>query len=176
MFLLISSIVFGISNAKISSIRLGTAFFIPSDKIFKDLYGGGLQHGIEVTFDTWKNAKAWLACRYFSKMGLLSYTKEESHLKIVPLELGLMYIFTNSVVSPYMGIGCSVNFFNEYNPAGSVQDIRFGYLGQAGLLIKLLRKCSLDIKVIYSQCKVKPAQIKADISAVAIFIGAKYHF
>ena len=110
--------IFGTLNAKELSIELG--YFIPSDQTFKDIYGSGIQYGGKLSVEVLERLAVWLGGSYFSKKGELTYTKEEITLRIIPINFGIQYRFSDKKIIPYIGVGLGIHFFSEFAPRGTV--------------------------------------------------------
>lgn len=170
--LLMSSMI----NAKISYLELRTNYFNPSNQDFKDVYGGGIQYGLELGIDIRERFTMWISGSYFKKKGELTFTKEETILKIIPIEVGIHLKLSKKMVVPYIGAGLSLTNFKETNPIGSASDTKLGYSGQVGLLVRIAIRFSIDLRINASSCKVNPADKKVNIGGTGFFIGLKYKF
>jgi opacity protein-like surface antigen len=119
----------------------------------------------------------WIGGSYLKKKGELTYTKEETTLKIlVPVEIGFRYKLSKRMIVPYIGAGLSLNNIKETNPIGPASDNKLGYSGQVGILVKLIKRFSLDLRINGSYCKVNPADKKVNIGGTGAFVGLKYNF
>lgn len=177
LFLFVTLLISGLINAKISYLELRTNYFNPSNRDFKDIYGGGIQYGLELGFDIRESFTVWIGGSYFKKKGELTYTKEETILKIlVPVEIGIRYKLSKRMIVPYIGGGFSFISFKETNPIGSAEELRFGYSVQFGILIRFVKRFSLDLRSNANSCKVNPADKKVNIGGTSISIGLTYNF
>ena len=146
-------------------------YFYPREKAFKDIYGGGLVYGGEISVGIWKNLDIWIGGYCFSKNGELSFTGEETSLQIVPLGGGLKYRINTGVLSFYGGGG--VNYFNykESNVIGDVKSGAAGFVIKMGAYLKPVDKFLIDIFVEYSYCRITPADFTIDIGGIKAGIG-----
>ena len=104
--LFVTLLISGMINAKISYLELRTNYFNPSNRDFKDIYGGGIQYGLELGFDIRESFTVWVGGSYFKKKGELTFTKEETTLNILKLfEVGIRLKFSKKLVVPYIGAG-----------------------------------------------------------------------
>ena len=67
----------GIANASDVIVELRAHCLYPSEEAFRDIYGGGMMYGVEVSIGAWKELEVWFGGSYFSKTGELTFTKEE---------------------------------------------------------------------------------------------------
>jgi hypothetical protein len=175
--LFVSLLIPGMINAKISYLELKTNYFNPVNQDFKDIYGGGIQYGLELGFDIRENFTVWVGGSYFKKKGELTFTKEETTLNILKIfEVGIRYKLSKRVIVPYIGAGLSLINFKETNPIGSVEELKLGYSGQFGIFINFAKRFSLDLRINASSCKVNPADKKVNIGGTSISVGLKYNF
>jgi hypothetical protein len=59
-------LISGMINAKISYLELRTNYFNPSNSDFKDIYGGGIQYGLELGFDIRESFTVWIGGSFFN--------------------------------------------------------------------------------------------------------------
>lgn len=166
--------ILGILNAQELSIELG--YFIPSDQTFKDIYGSGIQYGGKLSVEVLERLSVWLGGSYFSKKGELTYTKEEITLRIIPINFGIQYRFSDKKIIPYISVGLGIHFFSEFAPRGNVSYARFGYTAQTGFLIRITEKFHLSIGFDYKQSKINPKNTDINIGGFCTSFGLKYRF
>ena len=172
VFLLLSTVIY----AQDFSLGLNGGYFIPSEEVFRDIYGSGPYLGGEMEMDLSRGFSLWAAVGYFSRKGELSYTSEETNLSIIPFEMGGRFHLvakTHSFV-PYLGAGVGINQFKESNVIGTVSEAEISFSGQAGLLIKIKGKLFLDAKILYRYCQINPAEVEVDIGGIVVSVGVKY--
>ena len=155
---------------------VNVSYFSPSDEVYRDIYGGGLMLGGEVSLPVWQNFEVWLGMNIFGRKGEMTYTKEEIKLKIFPLIAGVRYIYLlNEKVNIYGGLGAAYFFYNEEIPAlGNISQGSLGVVMKAGGWIHLTEKIFVNVFVDYSSCKVNPADYDVNIGGIAIGIGLGY--
>ncbi len=151
-------------------------YFQPSEQIFKDIYGSGIMYGGEININIFKGLAIWAGAEYFTKKGKLTFTEEETELRITPIYAGLKYIFQGSKICPYAGLGVGYFLYKESNPIGTVEESKIGFLGQAGIIFRFLKPLVVDLSAGYSSCKVQPAEEKADLGGFTAGIGLGIEF
>ena len=158
-------------NAGAIFIEVKGSYFYPTEQAFKDIYGGGLMYGGEISMGIWKNLDVWIGGYYFSQYGELTFTGEETSLQIIPLGGGLKYRITTGVLSFYGGAG--VNYFNylESNVIGDVTAGAVGFVGKAGAYLESLNRFVIDFFVEYSYCSMTPADFTIDVGGIKFGIG-----
>jgi len=165
-----SIILFSISGYG-ASLRVEgkVAYFIKTDKAFRDIYGTGTIYGGEINIGILKYLELWAGGRYYRKKGELAVTKEMTEITLFPLEFGLK--LRDRSGGGYIGIGIRSYQYKETNPIGEVKGNSLGILGQLGLLLKITNGFMLDIYLSYSHCEVKPQNIKVNIGGGEVGIG-----
>ncbi len=161
------------------SVTLKGGNFWPSDSVFRDVYGSGLVFGGELAVPIAGGLHVWAGAEYFGKSGLLSLSEEATKVRIVPLFLGLRYHFGKSSVRPYFGAAAAYFLFKEENPLGSVSESGIGFLGQAGLVIKIGGPFALDLFGNYRACTLKtdePDPVEASIGGITAGAGLVFRF
>lgn len=152
------------------------AYFSPTDNAFKDIYGQGKTFGAEVGLKFNRFIGLWVSAENFSKKGKMTFTQEETTLKIMPLSAGLSFELGLGFVSPYAHLGVGYFHYEESNVLGQVKKNNVGYVGQIGLLIKTIGPLYLDLFGQYSSCKVKPLELEADLGGLKAGVGLGLQF
>jgi len=166
----------GLANASEVLFKIKGSYFYPSDKTFQDIYGGGLMFWAEASTEILKNVEMSIEAGYFSKKGELSFTKEETKLRIIPVGGGVRYILPARRLRYYFGLGVNYYRYREANLLGTISYGRLGLAGKAGSFIKVKKKISVDIYLGYSFCKMKPADFRFNIGGAEAGIGIAYQF
>jgi len=160
------------SVAALASFGVKGIYFSPSDKDFKDIYGGGMMYGGEFSFRIAKSLDLWIGGSYFSKKGNLTYTRDETNLTLIPLGGGLRYRFMSGrKISPYVAAGPEYFLYKESNVLGDVNSGGIGFIGKAGVLIGLAGSFGLEVHAGYSWCKFKPADFEINVGGVEFGAG-----
>ena len=157
-------------------VELKAHYFSPSEQAFKDIYGGGLMYGGEVSVGVWKDLDLWLGGSYFSKKGELTFTKEETKLELIPIGVGAKYRILSGSFALYLGLGLNYYQYKERNPIGDVSDGGIGFVGKIGSYVTIIEWLVLDFYVDYSYCKIKPADFEINVGGIAAGIGLGYRF
>ena len=120
VFLLLSPVIY----AQDFSLGINTGYFIPTEEIFRDIYGSGLYLGGEAEMDLGRGFSLWAAVGHFSRKGELSYTREETTISSTPFEMGGRFYLVAKTCAfvPYLGAGVGINQFKESNVIGTVSD------------------------------------------------------
>jgi len=161
------------------SLTFKGGFFWPSDEVFQKTYKSGPVFGIELAVPLAGGLHLWAGADYFGKTGLLPISEEETKVGIIPVYLGLRYHFGKSAVRPYLGAAAACFLFNEENPLGRASESGFGFLGQAGLLIKIGGPFAFDLHLNYRACTLRtdePDPVEASIGGFTAGGGIVFKF
>jgi hypothetical protein len=151
--------------------KIKGSYFYPSDKAFQDIYGGGMMYGVEASTEILKNLEMWVEADYFSRKGELSFTKEETKLKIIPAGGGARYIISRREIIFYCGLGVNYYRYREVNRLGTVNWGRLGAVGKVGGFVKVKEKMFIDLYLNYSYCRMKPADFAFNVGGLEAGIG-----
>ncbi|MFQ6108493.1 MAG: hypothetical protein ACE5L7_02950 [Candidatus Aminicenantales bacterium] len=159
-------------DAALARLEISGSYFFPSEKAFRDIYGPGGKWGLDISRNIWKNMEVYLEAHYFTKRGKLTFTQESTRLRILPLGVGLKYLFLKKRTHLYAGAGITYNVFEEKNPIGRTRDYQWGVAVRLGALRKMkglkkfFKEFIIDAYIHYNYCKMKPAEISIDIGGV----------
>ena len=166
----------GLANATDIIIELKAHYLHPSEEAFRDIYGGGMMYGGEISIGVWRGLDVWFGVSYFSKTGELTFTKEETKLEIYPIGGGLKYKLSTGIFDLYAGAGLNYYQYKESNPLGHVSKGGLGYIGKIGSYVKVTGGLLFDLYVNYSYCKLKPADFEINIGGIEAGVGIGYSF
>ena len=166
----------GLAKATDVTVELKAHYFSPSEQAFKDIYGGALMYGGEVSVGIWRDIDLWLGGSYFSEKGELTFTKEETKLELIPIGVGAKYRILSGNFSFYAGLGLNYYQFKETNPIGDVSEGGLGFVGKIGSNVAVVGRMLLDFYVEYTYCKIKPADLEINVGGIAAGVGLGYKF
>jgi hypothetical protein len=147
----------------------------PSDSVLKQVYGNGTVMGGEVRFRVAGNLYLALAGGYSSLKGKLTLTQEETKMTIIPVEAMVLYHFLSGTISPYVGAGGTGCFYKESNVIGEASGSAFGFLGCAGITVRL-GAFGIDARARYSSAKAKNGDISTDLGGLGFSASAGVMF
>ena len=160
------------------SLALKGGYFWPMDEVFKEVYTNGPVFGGEIAVRLVGGLDFWAGADFFSKKGSLTFSEEETKVRIIPLHTGVRYRFSTSAVSPYLAAAAGYFLFKEESVIGTEEGNRFGFLGQAGILAGLSRAVALDVYVRYwaSKIPIEGFDEEADLSGIQAGLGLAIRF
>lgn len=147
--------------------------------IFEEVYGtNNLTYSFDFGYKFAKYFQAFLHSEFFTAKGELTFTKEETTLTIIPVELGCraMYGLYRGMFYPYIGAGAGFYIYTEENVIGDVKDQQFGFFGELGLNYYFIKSAFLDLKIKYIILKVGEDPEKIDLGGLALTAGIGYSF
>lgn len=137
------------------SLALRAGFQAPMSAEFSDIYRGGIVYGGQLDVRLAKSLSVWAGADYFAKAGELTFTGEETRIRIIPLTAGLRVCLGSASLRPYLAAGVGSFSYKEESVLGTVSGSVFGLLGEAGLRIRVAKSLSLDVYGRYSSAKTK---------------------
>ncbi len=158
------------------SIEARGAYFSPTDKVFREIYGYGVSWGGEIGFSISTRASVWAGGDYFSKVGKLGLTEEETKIRIAPLAAGIKLYLSRGRLRPYVGAGAAYFQYKETNNVANIEKGNIGLVGRAGLLVMLGPTFFMDIQGGWSTCSVQPEEIKANLGGLSLGLGLGFEF
>jgi len=170
-------IVFLAVGVASGSITLKVASFSPTGTDFKNIYGGGITYGVDLSFTFAKDLEFWVGASTFSKRGKTSYTQEETSLSLIPISGGVKWqIITGKRVSPYIAVGVEYVLYKESNIIGDINTGGVGFLGKGGALFHISKSFGIDAYIVYSSCSMHPADFAFNIGGLEFGAGIVYIF
>jgi len=163
-------------------IEIGGSYFYPLETAFREIYGKGIIIGLDISKKIWKNMEIHVEANYFTKKGELTFTKEKTRVKILPLGTHLRYIFLKNILHLYAGAGLTYTLFEEKNPIGRVRENKLGYKIKIGGFKrikgfkKILKQFIIDVHMNYHYCKMKPAEIQFNAGGFDLGISFGFEF
>jgi hypothetical protein len=140
-----------------------------NDQRFKDVYEtGGAIRGIILSSALFYNFDFYTEIKAFYKTGMLTYTKEETKLLLVPVSLGVRFVFPSQIILPYIGLGGDVYFYYENNSIGTVLNMAKGYHVLGGAYLQLGKKIPimLNVKLKYTTAQAKENDLKLQLGGL----------
>lgn len=154
-----------------SVVLVRADYFLPSDQLYKDVYGGGFQFGGEIVIPIWKGISLYLGAGFFSKKGAMIPFGEETTISLIPVEFGILYKFSKSKINPYVGAGAGYYSLSEESFLGKVTGGNVGFFGQAGVSVELSKFFVIDISAKYNVCNLTIDAIENNIGGIRIGMG-----
>jgi len=161
-------------NQKVS-LGVQAGYFYPWGRDFRDIYGGGVQLGAELSVCFGGRIMVWAGGSYFGKTGRLSFTREDVAVRLIPLHLALGYQFSpGKSWRPFIGVGTSLNAFQEVAPLETVKQTRLGLWSQAGILFRLTKCLAFEAKCVYNSVRMEFPEADVDLSGISGVLCIKF--
>lgn len=165
------------------------AYFHPTGSRFDDIYGGSGIYNFELSVQTWCDLYTWFSVGYLRESGKSLGLKNRTTFQMVPLGLGLKYLFSCGCFRPYLGAGLGVTWMDVDNHSDFVKkDVdKWGVGGvfKAGSLWYMNNCWFLDFFIDYTYMDIgfsgtsaDPFVFRndADISGFSFGVGLGYSF
>jgi hypothetical protein len=145
------------------SITLGAGVRNFSADEFKEVYEGTpMVYSVDVAMKIRKSLEVFLHTDFLSIDGETTFTRENTTLKITPIELGARFLFgfkepCKQKLFPYLGAGVGYYMIKEEFEAGSplepVDEKRMGFFAEGGLRFYIIKSVFIDAKLKYIALK-----------------------
>jgi hypothetical protein len=168
--------VAGTARAEGLFIAARGAYFSPTDKAFREIYGYGISWGGEISFSLSERTDVWAGGDYYSKVGKLGLTEDATKIRIAPLAAGVKFYLSRGRLRPYVGAGAAYFQYKETNNIGTIEKGDVGFVARAGLLVMLAPTFFMDIQAGWSTCRVQPAEVKANLGGLSLGLGLGFEF
>jgi hypothetical protein len=139
---------------------------------------GGLLAGLGASAAIVSNLNIYLEAKYWQREGALTFSKEKTTLRLVPLSLGARYIVPLGVVNPYVGAGGDVYFYYEDNPIGTTTNSAVGCHVMGGTCIRFAKSVPLmiNLKVKYTWAKTTQSDLQIQLGGLEYAAGIGFAF
>ncbi len=164
--------VLAFSSSTDQAIRQGSVEFTlggysMNEPRFDAVYDpGGLMSGLSLSSAIVSNVNFYLDIKYYSRKGELTFSKEKTTLHIIPVSLGLRYIYPFGLFNPYLGAGMDFYLYYEENPIGTVLNHTNGFHFTGGTYIRFSQSIPLLINI-----RLKYTWAKAEEEGISIQVG-----
>jgi hypothetical protein len=108
---------------------------------------GGLLAGLAASAAVVSNLNLYLEAKYWQRQGELTFSKEETTLRLFPISLGLRYVVPLGILNPYAGAGGDIYFYYEDNAIGTTLNHAEGYHVMAGTYLRFAKDVPLMINL-----------------------------
>ncbi len=150
-----------------------------NEQRFKDVYEtGGAIRGILLSSALFYNFDFYTEIKAFYKVGKLTYTKDETKLLLVPVSLGVRFVFPSQIILPYIGLGGDVYLYYENNIIGTVLNMAKGYHVLGGAYLQLGKKIPLmlNVKLKYTSAKANEKDLSLQLGGLEYGVGLAISF
>jgi len=171
---ILASLVPGPTAAKGIRVELRGGYFSPSEQAFREIYGGGPAYGADVVVGIWKRLDLWVGGGYFYKKGELSFTAEETFVKVRSFGWGVRYGHSLGRFDLYGGAGLDYFLYDEENPIGEASAGKIGPEFRAGAFYRLTGRFSAGAFASFTTCVVSPAQYEFNLGGLSAGLVLSY--
>lgn len=161
------------------SVELIFGSYNMNEPRFDAVYSGaGMMAGLGLSSAIASNVNFYLEIKSYIRKGTLTFTKEKTEFTLVPISLGLRYIFPFGLFNPYAGGGADFYFYYEDNPIGTVLNYTNGYHFLAGTYIQFLKKVPvlINLKLKYTTAKAEENSVKIQLGGLEYTVSLVFTF
>lgn len=169
-------------------VEAKAAYFVPTDQKFRKIYSGGGIYGGEVTCQTYQNFYGWISADCFSKKGSSIGEHDSTKITIVPLGVGLKYLYPISCADLYLGAGVLGTYVHMKDDSPfvihNISKWGLGGVAKAGAIFQLRENIFADLFTSYTYTKIdfhytdheRVNRQNANLGGWAFGIGIGYRF
>ena len=169
-------------------VEAKAAYFLPTDDKFRKIYSGGGIYGGEISCQAYKGLYGWASGSYFYKSGHSIGEHNATRITMVPLGLGLKYLYRISFADLYLGAGVLGTYVHMKDSSHYVvhEHSKWGVGGiiKGGAILNVNKHFFVDLFTDYSFMNVNfhnthngtVARHNADLSGWSIGTGIGYRF
>ena len=185
--------LFSLSQADASCellTEVRAAYYHPTSKKFRDIYGGSGIYNVELSLETWCNFYPFISAGYYRESGRSIGERNKTTLTMVPLGIGLKYLFCPcSCYHPYLGAGFAASWMHTRDSSPFIHKTTkkwgFGGVFKVGVLAFFTDCFFVDgfidytyMKVHFSGSRSSPLVFlsDADLSGFAFGLGIGFAF
>ena len=168
-FLALSNLIFPSPDRTIrqGSVEFTLGSYSMNEPRFEAVYPkGGLMGGLTLSSAVASNVNFYLDIKYYSRQGTLTFSQEKTTFYMVPIDLGVRYIYPLGLFHPYLGTGLDFYFYYEDNPIGTVLNYTNGYHITGGTYLRFAKSIPVMANV-----RLKYTWAKAEENAAPIQLG-----
>jgi hypothetical protein len=139
---------------------------------------GGLLAGLGASARIISNLNLYLEAKYWEREGELTFSKESTTFRLIPISLGVRYILPLGVFNPYAGAGGDMYFYYEDNAIGTTINSASGYHATAGTYLRLSRNVPLmlDLKAKYTWVNTAEGDFEIKLGGFEYAVGLAMAF
>ncbi len=161
------------------SVELILGGYHMNDARFESVYpNGGLLAGLGASASIVSSLGLYLEAKYWSREGQLTYSKEKTTLRLIPVSVGLRYMFPLGIFNPYAGAGGDIYFYYEDNSIGTTTNRAGGFHVLAGTYIRFARNVPLmlNLKAKYTWATATEGDLKIQLGGLEYALGIALAF
>jgi len=139
---------------------------------------GGLMAGLSLSSAVVSNVNFYLDIKYYSRQGTLTFSKEKTTFYMVPIDLGVRYIYPLGLFHPYLGAGLDFYFYYEDNPIGTVLNYTNGYHITGGTYLRFAKSIPVmaNIRLKYTWAKAEEDATPIQLGGFEYSLGLAFAF
>ena len=176
MILLLGGLLLAPSFIAAQTVRIGVegGYFMPSEQIFKDVYGsGGVCYGGNITFFVTSKISLEAGFNSYNQEGTVTNSTGKTTLGIQTIRLGGFYHFGNGKLVPRIGAGGIYSFVSEETPYGDFDDSGAGWFAGAGVDLQLSGSLYLGLEGLYQDTKITGDFGEVSIGGIVLLVNFK---
>ncbi len=160
-----------------AELLLGT--YLMNEPRFDAVYpSGGVMPGLALSVAIVSDLNLYFEAKYYFRQGELTYSKEKTEFYMIPVSLGLRYIFPLGMINPYLGGGADYYFIDEENSIGTLLTSTPGYHLCGGVYFRFSQSVPLmlSLKAKYTWAQTANNDIQVQLGGLEYGAGLAFVF
>ncbi len=139
---------------------------------------GGVMPGLALSVAIVSDLNLYLEAKYYFRQGELTYSKEKTDFYMIPVSLGVRYIFPLGMFNPYLGGGADYYFIDEENSIGTLLTSTPGYHLCGGVYVRFSQSVPLmlSLKAKYTWAQTANNDIQVQLGGLEYGAGLAFVF
>lgn len=161
------------------SVEITLGSYIMNEPRFEAAYpSGGPIGGLTLSSALASNINVYLDIKYYSRRGALTFSREKTVFTMVPIDVGIRYIYPLGFIHPYLGGGLDFYLYYEDNPIGTVLNSTNGYHVSAGAYLRFSRSFPMmvNFRLKYTSAKTQQDSIETQLGGFEYGLGLAFVF
>lgn len=180
-FLSLSTFIFPSADRAIrqGSVEFTLGSYSMNDPRFEAAYpSGGPIGGLTLSSTIAFNFNIYLDVKYYSRQGTLTFSQEKTKFYMVPIDLGVRYIYPLGLLHPYLGAGLDFYFYYEDNAIGTVLNYANGYHVTGGTYLRFGKSVPVmfNVRFKYTWAKAEQDAIQIQLGGLEYCLGLAFTF
>ena len=161
------------------SVELALGSYIMNEPRFEAAYPtGGPIGGLTLSSALISHINIYLDIKYYSRRGALTFSREKTVFYMVPIDVGVRYIYPLGFIHPYLGGGLDFYLYYEDNPIGTVLNYTNGYHVTGGAYLRFSRSVPVmvNLRLKYTSAKAKQDFVETQLGGFEYGLGLAFVF
>ncbi len=139
---------------------------------------GGLLAGLGASAAIIANVNLYLEAKYWQREGELTFSREQTKLRLFPISLGARYVVPLGIFNPYAGAGGDIYFYYEDNAIGTTVNHASGFHLLGGTYLRFADAVPLmiNLRAKYTWARATEGDFRIQLGGLEYSVGLALAF